>query len=421
LLYLFKERNLIIQKQQEAIQAAKDGENIALIAPAGCGKSWCIEQINEHHNTVLTSSTGISAVNINGITAHKAFSLPLGFPTEKDWTKITPAVKDVFGLNSPVKRIVIDEVGMFPAYQLDVINLKLQKLRNNSKPFGGLQMILSGDPSQLAPIIGRDEEQIVKARYKSPFIFDADSFKHIKVMELTEVVRQSDKYQIGLLQNIRRGIEVKDTLEAITALTKPYINCAETIHLCCYNADADNINDYWYSTLSGNEKVYRAMGEDKTNPTPQILKLKLGTKVLICANDPEGAYVNGDRGTVIGMGSGYVTIECTDGKVVDVTPFKWEKYQLKATPKGLVRSIISVFEQIPLRLGWAVSIHKSQSLTLDNVSIDIGKGCFSHGQLYTALSRVRNLNNLSFVRHVSPKNVILNPAVDAFYKSLGDI
>jgi ATP-dependent DNA helicase PIF1 len=347
--------------------------------------------------------------------------LPLGYPTASDYNKISPAFKALFGGNTKVDRIILDEVSMQRADGLDMIDYKLRKVRDTDKPFGGIQMIPVGDFYQLESIVKPDEKAVLAREYKSPFAFSAKCW-NFKTVELTQVVRQSDEEQIALLQSIRRkDRNYIESLMHLQDIALPYVNCPDTLHLCCYNTDADNFNNHWYSTVKSPEVTYWGIGENKDVPIPNQLRLKVGIKVLICANDLEGGYVNGDRGTIVYLGNGYVTVEKDNGDTVDVVPFTWEKYKLKSTSKGLSRSLVSSFQQLPIRLGWAVSIHKSQGMSLDRAAIDIGKGCFGHGQFYVAVSRVRNLNNLSFVRHVSPKNVILNPAVDSFYKSLGDI
>ena len=408
----------VIKEQQEAIDAMRNRENVFIHSPAGCGKSWCIDQVDDPDTTVKTASTGIAAVNIGGITAHKAFSLPLGFPTDKDWTKLTPNVKEVFGNDSPVKRIVIDEAGMFPVYQLDVINLKLQKLRKNKKPFGGIQMVLSGDMGQLEPIVQRDEKSLITNKYKSHFLFDADCFKHIRVQELHEVVRQSDAYQVSLLQNIRKGINIRDTLEMIREVGTQYVNSEDTLHLCAYNADADIINRHWYSRVKGNERTYFGQGNEKLCAIDKTLKLKVGTRTIICANCPLGSYVNGDKGIVTQMDNDGVYVQKADGTIVYVTQFEWIEYGLHNNDGVLTRAAKSIYRQIPLRMGWAISVNKSQGQTLESAAIDVGKGMFSAGQAYTAMSRVKDLRKLSFVNPMTPKDVIVNKRVMEWLGSL---
>lgn len=406
----------IIQKQQEAIQKIKEGKNIFLTSAGGCGKSFVVKQVYDPLDTVLCAPTGIAALNIGGVTCHSVFGLPLQYPLLSDWGKVSKSFRELFGTTSNIRRIIIDEVGMLRAEQLDIIDHRLKLVRKNKKPFGGLQVVLVGDFFQLEPVVGKQDKILLDKDYKSPFCFHSRAWD-FDTVELTEVVRQSDITQVKLLGDIRKGTEEAVTaLSAIQANAQPYVNDPSTLHLCCYNQDSDTINHYWYSRIISTEKVYYAQGKENGCNVPETLKLKVGTKVIISAND--GEYVNGERGTVERLFDSTVEVRKDNGQVVTVTPFTWEKYKLQKVNGKAKYVIDSTYTQLPLKMGWAISIHRSQGQTLDAAAIDVGRGCFSNGQLYVALSRLKDLNKISFVSHVDPTNIKVSEHVKEFYGSI---
>lgn len=400
---------LIIPEQQNAIAKIGDGKNVSLVASAGTGKSWIVNQVKTE-NTAIISPTGIAAINVGGVTAHSAFALPIGYPEEKDWERIKPEMRDIFGNHSSIDRIILDEAYMLLGYNLDIIDYKLKKIRKNKLPFGGIQVVASGDPAQLEPIVKKEERSLIERHYKSPFIFDSASY-NFDVVELTQVVRQSDAEQIRLLQNIRCGEDVQDTLLAISSICKPYENIASTLHLCAYNADADNINHHWYKTIKGKSHTYVGKGNDKIYPVDKNLKLKIGAKVIICANCTEGSYVNGSRGTIADFRPDGVYVTLDGGDTVFVTEMTWEEHALASEDGKVVKTVKSRYTQLPIKFGWAISVHRSQGQTLESAAIHTGRGMFSAGQAYVAMSRVKDLRNLSFVNPITPKDVIVNKRV----------
>lgn len=406
------------QDQQKAIDLIKQGKNVFVTGSGGVGKSWVIKQIADS-SSILVAPTGVAAINIGGATCHSVFSLPFGLVAAGDEFKISTGSRKLFSSNQ-VKRIIIDEIGMLRADYLDLIDNKLKLIRRNNKPFGGIQVIVGGDFYQLEPIVSEDEQEYFREKYDSPFAFSAKCWDFITV-ELTEVKRQTDTEQINLLNAIRKDTDDSDEcLEKIISMAKPYENCSETLHLCAYNNDAAKINKYWFTQIDQPAFTYTAnytSNWGKQHPVPERVMVKKGSKVLICANDPNKAYVNGDRGVVIDYTPTAVIVKLdTTGNIVNVVEHTWEKIKYQKVGSKIKRDVVGTFSQIPLRMGWAVSIHKSQGMTLDKAAIDVGKGCFGHGQLYVALSRIKDLTQLSFVRNVDIDNLIVREEVKKFYE-----
>lgn len=405
-------------EQSLAVEKINKGDNVAIWASAGTGKSYTINTIKTDHD-VIVAPTGIAALNVGGATAHSVFGLPIGFPTAEDWDDIKKKPNTLFRNKDLVKRIILDEGGMCRADYLDLIDYKLRKIRKSSEPFGGIQIVTSGDLYQLEPIVNYNDKPYMEAAYQSPFVFDAKSY-NFEAVELTQVMRQSDKHQIDLLTAIRTGSDnAGAALAEIQRNAKPYDKNSNVLHLCCYNADADKANKIHFDAIKSKSRKYKAVGKAMEIPIAETLELKVGARVIICANDVEGAYVNGDRGSIVEMDKEGVYVQLDRNETVYVTANTWERYSYKADDNlGLVKEVVSFYTQLPIRLGWAISIHRSQGQTLDDAAIDIGKGCFGNGQLYVALSRCRDLRNISFVRPVSASNIKVSHDVKRYMSSL---
>lgn len=401
--------------QQKAYDAIQKGENAFITASAGYGKSFLTRAITTP-NTVVVAPTGIAALNVGGTTCHRTFGLPIGLIQPKD-KYIIPKSMQIFKGNA-VKRIVFSEIGMVRTDQLELIDARLKAVRNNKLPFGGIQVVAEGDYHQLEPIVGNLEKEVFYSQYKSPFCFTAKCW-NFTTYELLESQRQANPVHASLLNRVRKG----DTtaLKEIVEISKPYNgDNPNTIHLCGYKDSARTINNVWYNKLEGKTHSFKASTTGQVSkgekPVDEILNLKVGCRVLLKANDINGQYVNGDRGTVTDLSYGRIGVMLDSGKEVFVERFTWTVYKYTLNGMMLNKDVVGTYTQFSITLGWAITIHASQGTTLDDVAVDVGRGCFSHGQLYVALSRVKDLTNQSFVNPINPSDLIIRQEVIDFYE-----
>lgn len=407
------------EEQLKAKKSIEKGENTFVTASAGYGKSTLLNN-SDSKGGILCAPTGIAALNVKGSTLHKVFGLPTSSPTPADKYKIPVKMRRLFE-NDSVKRVNIDELGMTRPDYLDIIDTRLRTIKGNSKPFGGVQFVGFGDFYQIEPIVKYDERYFWD-NYDSKFTFSAKSW-NFNTIELTIPFRTTNPEQLSILSSLRtkqEGWESK--FKELLDISKEYPQNSDVLHLCAYKADAYNINDYHYKQVKGAPYTYFSKNygtekfTDTEKPVPDVMNLKVGCKVLIKANAQDESYVNGDTGIVLKMDKDYVDVEVR-GSVVRVEPFVWEKYGYSDRGEKI---IVAKYKQIPLLLGYAISMHSCQGMTLDNAIIHVGKGCFSHGQFYMAVSRVRDLTNLGFIdkRLISTDNVIVNNAVVEYYRGL---
>jgi len=406
---------------------------IFITGKAGTGKSTLLQYFRERTNkeVVFLAPTGVSALNIGGATLHSFFRFPPRFLALEE---IRMVAKKRRKLYQSLHTIVIDEVSMVRADMIDVID-RFMRLNGNqsSQPFGGVQMIFIGDLFQLPPVIASDEETaLLENNYQSPYFFSAHVFEKIEInrLELTQVFRQTDANFINLLNGLRDNTISTTQIQQLNHYYQPDFNPRLDefyITLTTTNQIANQINKQQLTKLSS--QLYEFTGEinekkDKkfevaALPTDKLLSLKKDAQVMFVKNDAEQRWVNGSLGKIKNLNQHEIIVETVEQQVYSVKPVRWEilEYQFDEQKQLLTTQVTASFTQYPLRLAWAITIHKSQGKQFDKVMIDLGRGTFAHGQLYVALSRCKTLEGLVLKSQLRPKDVIVDNRVLEFFNS----
>jgi ATP-dependent exoDNAse (exonuclease V) alpha subunit len=417
---------------------------------AGTGKSTLLSHLtaNTEKSFAVCAPTGVAALNVGGVTIHSLFTFPFGVLGEVDIAKhLSRRTRDVL---KALDMLVIDEVSMVSADLMDAIDRALRIARGRRNlPFGGAQLVMFGDPYQLAPVPPQDpsERAYMAENYRSGWFFDAHVWREAELerFELSEIFRQSDQSFKEILNAIRDGSVTQDMLQQINQAGNRAPDHDDVIKLATINQTVNQVNSWRMGLITNEPKVFKAtFSEDaekifgRTLPAETHLELKIGAQVMFIKNDdssmmksPSGGsvrrWVNGTIGHVIDLPKSGLVIVDVDGEEFEVGPATWEKvrYEVEedfdeATGKVkevLVPITLAEFKQIPLRLAWAVTIHKSQGQTYDEVQIDMGRGAFSPGQTYVALSRVRSLEGLYLTRPINMADVMVDKDVVRFMSS----
>lgn len=432
----------------QALELMEDTRsNVFITGRAGTGKSTLLNYFRKHtkKNVVVLAPTGVAAVNISGQTIHSFFHFKPDI-TKAKVKKIKVAPGDT--IYSKLDAIVIDEISMVRADLLDCVDLFL-RLHGPSrkKPFGGVQMIFIGDLYQLPPVTTSDESKAFAEHYQSPYFFSAhvisppqqdllgESDFKMEFIELQKIYRQSDSNFIALLNAIRNNTAGAAEFAALNKRHDPqFVSPADELYitLTTTNRLADEINAKEVERLEGEERVYRGSIEGKFDnkylPTDVDLRVKVGAQIMMLNNDSQGRWINGTIGEIIGIdssecpkgGTDSLLIELETGDTVQVNQHQWDIYQFSFNEKAkqIESETVGSFLQYPLRLAWAVTIHKSQGKTFERVIVDIGNGTFSPGQLYVALSRATTLEGLVLKRQLSPRHVWLDKEVGRFIEGI---
>ena len=396
-------------------------EHIFITGRAGTGKSTLLNYLtaNTSKQVAVCAPTGVAALNVQGTTIHSLFFLPIGVIGTQRLTH-SPQKRKIL---QAIDTLIIDEVSMVNADVMDGIDRTLREVRHKRhEAFGGVQVIMFGDPYQLAPVPPRsaEEKAYFADHYDSIWFFDAMVWRDapLRIVELTEIHRQHDDDFKAMLNAVRHGNVTPEIGRALNAAGERELPGGDIITLATTNDRVNKINSAALAQLGGELKRAEANidGEFPPGwyPADESLSLKVGAQVMFLRNDSDQRWVNGTVGQVTRIGK-TVHVD-VDGEEHEVLPAVWERYRYDydAETKELTREVIAEFTQFPLRLAWAVTIHKSQGQTYNRAVIDLGSGAFAPGQTYVALSRITSLDGLYLTRGLRPSDIKVDADVQRF-------
>ena len=417
-------------------------KNIFLTGKAGTGKTTFLQSLKSrsHKRMVVLAPTGVAAINAGGQTIHSFFQLPFGPVLTERVTgqkMDNPNFKQKFNrrkiqIIKSLDLLVIDEISMVRADVLDAIDETLRRYRDRFRPFGGVQLLMIGDLQQLAPVVKDDEWALLRTYYPSMYFFNSKALAQTDMVsvELKHVYRQAEGKFLDILNEVRDNRLSQESYDLLHQRYEPDFDPKEEegyIRLTTHNAMADRINGEKLKKLKGRSHVFTA--EVKGNfseysyPTDFELELKKKAQVMFVKNDssPEKRYYNGKIGRITGFEDGNVLVDAGDGELIEVGTETWEnvKYSIDEKSKEIKEEVVGSFEQIPLRLAWAITIHTSKGLTFDKAIIDAASA-FAHGQTYVALSRCRTLEGLVLSSRISRSAIICDAEVSGFNRQLAE-
>ena len=416
--------------------------NIFLTGKAGTGKTTLLHKIINtcYKNTVVVAPTGIAALNAGGVTIHSMFQLPfasflptlsnppivnefLRFENRFSLRKHFQMHKNKQQVICNMELLIIDEVSMLRADVLDAMDYMLQFIRKDKRPFGGVQVLFIGDLLQLPPVVKQEEWEVLKHYYKGMYFFQSEVITQnpLLYVELETIYRQTDKLFISILNHLRENQLTSEDIKQLEKYVQPDFpkkHLKDYITLTTHNAKADAMNQREMSKLSSPLFSYEADIVDDfpeyLYPIEKVIQLKKGARVMFIKNDISGEHLffNGKMGTVVSLSEGEITVKLDGGRVINVERYEWEnvRYKLNETTKDIEEERLGSFTQYPLRLAWAITIHKSQGLTFEKAILDLAS-VFASGQAYVAFSRLRSLDGLILLSSVSANGINNNGEV----------
>ena len=406
------------------------GRSIFLTGKAGTGKTTFLRTVVEQSKkrSIVVAPTGVAAINAGGVTIHSFFQLP--------FTPYVPNahIQSKFDFGKEKRRIIasldlliIDEISMVRSDLLDAVDSVLRRYRDRYKPFGGVQLMMIGDLQQLTPVVTPEDEVLLRPYYDTPYFFGSKALAQIDyvTIQLNKVYRQEDSAFLDVLNHVREACPTADDLATLNSRYNPTFipkSGEGYIRLTTHNRLADNYNDSELSKLPYHSFSFRAWIEgnfpEYSYPTSELLVLKQGAQVMFVKNDPTGEhrYYNGRIGEIVEISDSRVSVLCPgDSEAIDVEPLEWEnaQYQLNPETRVIETKVQGKFRQLPLRLAWAITIHKSQGLTFERAIIDANLS-FAPGQVYVALSRCKSLDGMVLSAPIEARAIIADERVESY-------
>lgn len=414
----------ITEEMSKALELIENtNQHVFITGKAGTGKTTFLHYLvrNASKVAVVAASTGIAAINARGTTLHRLFRIPFGVYTPGETPKgsLTKAARELL---AAIDILIIDEVSMVRPDVLDFVDARLRKVRKSEEPFGGVQLVMFGDLFQLPPVVIKNEKAILKNFYDGVYFFDAKAFeqKGFNVIELNQIFRQSDPKFINILNNVRTYNITEEDIEELGGLRDKAVSDNFTdkhIHLCTHRVDVDKINKTLLGEASHKFEVeFSKEFDPRQAPCDETLSLRVGARVMTLVNNSKEQYSNGSLGSVVSINDDAVVVSLDSGREVKVEKYTWEQYEYELKDGKVVQAPKGTCTQFPLALAWAITIHKSQGLTFDNVVIHT-KGVFCPGQIYVALSRCTSMEGIASDTFITKKYIIPDEDLLAFEKA----